>query len=262
VALKMLHPRVARDDAAVGRFRREAQLAAQLAHPAIVPVYDWDRRGDVAWYTMELAEGGSVAELIARSGPQPLAEIAPQVDLVLDGLSAAHGSGIVHRDLKPENILIDRYRRWRMSDFGIAYIPGETPGGPTGTPAFAAPEQLLGEPQGSSVDCFAMAAIVAFVLSGHPPFGDGDARAILARQLAGGLDVDVYHEALAEWLRRGLATAPDARFADAASMQRAWRATVSTVSRAERRAGWWRRLVFGGPAPVARTALPVVARGT
>jgi serine/threonine protein kinase len=263
VALKMLHPRVARDDAAVSRFRREAQLAAQLAHPAIVPVYDWDRRGDVAWYTMELAEGGSVAELIARSGPRPIAEVAPQVDLVLDGLSAAHASGIVHRDLKPENILIDRYRRWRMSDFGIAYIPGETPGGPTGTPAFAAPEQLLGEQQGSSVDCFAIAAIVAFVLSGRPPFGDGDARAILARQLAGGLDLEEFHEALAAWLRRGLAITPDSRFPDAAAMQRAWRTTVKTVSRAERRAGWWRRLVFGGPTPgTPRVAPPVVARGT
>ena len=93
VALKMLHPQVARDDAAVARFRREAQLAAQLAHPAIVPIYDWDRRGPVAWYTMELAEGGSVADLVVRSGPRPLAEIGPQVDLILDGLSAAHASG-------------------------------------------------------------------------------------------------------------------------------------------------------------------------
>ncbi len=257
VALKMLHPRVARDDAAVERFRREAQLAAQLAHPAIVPIYDWDRRGEVAWYTMELAEGGSVAELIVRSGPRPLAEVAPQVDLILDGLSAAHGSGIVHRDLKPENILIDRYRRWRISDFGIAHIPGETPGGPTGTPAFAAPEQLLGEPQGASADCFAIAAIVAFALSGRPPFGDGDARSILARQLAGELSFEGYHEALAAWLAQGLAAAPDARFADAAAMRRAWQTAIRTVARAERRAGWWRRLVFGPPVPAIRSPAPL-----
>jgi hypothetical protein len=101
------------------------------------------------------------------------------------------------------------------------------------------------------------------VLSGRPPFGDGDARAILARQLAGGLDVDEFHEALGAWLRRGLAITQDDRFPDAASMQRAWRATVKTVSRAERRAGWWRRLVFGEPTPNApRPAPPVVARGT
>ena len=80
VALKMLHPNVASDESAVARFRREARLAAQLAHPAIVPIYDWDSRGDVSWYTMELAEGGSVADLITRNGPRPFAEIAPQVD--------------------------------------------------------------------------------------------------------------------------------------------------------------------------------------
>ena len=148
VALKMLHPHVARDERAVARFRREARLAAQLAHPAIVPIFDWDSRGDVSWYTMELAEGGSVADLITRNGPRPFAEIAPQVDAVLDALAAAHSIGIIHRDLKPENMLIDRYRRWRITDFGIAKVAGEDAGGASGTPAFAAPEQLLGEAQG------------------------------------------------------------------------------------------------------------------
>src|SRR5881227_458898 len=125
VALKLLHPHVARDERIVGRFRREAKLAAMLAHPAIVPIFDWDSRGDVAWYTMELAEGGSVADLVARAGARPLSEIAPQIDNVLSGLAAAHAIGIVHRDLKPENILIDRYRRWRVADFGIANPAGE-----------------------------------------------------------------------------------------------------------------------------------------
>lgn len=120
VALKVLHPHVGEDQALVARFRREARLAAQLSHPAIIPIFDWDDVGGVSWYTMELAEGGSVADLVARSGPRPFEEICGQVDAVLDALSAAHGNGIMHRDLKPENILIDRYRRWRVTDFGIA----------------------------------------------------------------------------------------------------------------------------------------------
>jgi serine/threonine-protein kinase len=245
VALKMLHPQVAKDAIAVGRFRREAQLAAQLAHPAIVPIYDWDQRGDVAWYTMELAEGGSISNLVARNGPRPLAEIAPQVDSILDGLSAAHAVGIIHRDLKPENVLIDRYRRWRLSDFGIAQIPGEDVGGSTGTPAFAAPEQLLGEPQGPSVDCFAVAGIVAFVLTGRPPFGDGDARTILAQQLAGELSLAAFDASVAEWLAKGLSADPVGRFPDAAAMKRAWRAATAGRAQPERRS-WWRRLALGG----------------
>jgi serine/threonine-protein kinase len=246
VALKMLHPQVAKDSIAVGRFRREAQLAAQLAHPAIVPIYDWDQRGDVAWYTMELAEGGSISNLVARNGPRPLGEIAPQVESILDGLSAAHAVGIIHRDLKPENVLIDRYRRWRLSDFGIAQIPGEDVGGSTGTPAFAAPEQLLGEPQGPSVDCFAVAGIVAFVLTGRPPFGDGDARTILAQQLAGELSLAAFDASVAEWLAKGLSADPAGRFADAASMKRAWRVATADRVKAERRTSWWRRLALGG----------------
>jgi serine/threonine protein kinase len=244
VALQMLHPNIARDDVAVSRFRKEARLAAQLAHPAIVPIYDWDGRGEIVWYTMELAENGSVAELLARSGPRPLSEVAPQVESVLDGLAAAHGSGIVHRDLKPENILIDRYRRWRITDFGIANISGLDRSTATGTPAFAAPEQLLGEPQTASVDCFAVAAIVAFVLTGQPPFGDTDGRQILARQLAGRFDTDAYPPEIKGWLRRGLAPNPDARFADAAQMLGEWRRCTAAVFKREKKRQWWARL-FG-----------------
>jgi len=160
VALKVLHPHVSSDEQAVHRFRREAQLAAQLAHPAIVPIFDWDTNGGVSWYTMELAEGGSLAELVKRSGKRTLEEIAPQIDFVLDGLAAAHAAGIIHRDLKPENILIDRWRRWRIGDFGVAKVTGEELlSGTTGTPEFSAPEQLLGETQGPSVDCFELAAM-------------------------------------------------------------------------------------------------------
>ena len=248
VALKMLHPHIARDVRAVGRFRREARLAAQLAHPAIVPIYDWDSRGEVSWYTMELAEGGSVADLIARSGPRPLGELAQQVDLVLDGLIAAHASGIIHRDLKPENLLIDRYKRCRITDFGIANISGEDAGGTTGTPAFAAPEQLLGEPQGPAADCFAVAAIVVFSLSGSPPFGSGDAQTILARQLMEQIDLEEYPAEIAAWLRRGLAPIPEKRFADAAEMQRGWRRTLDVAFQRDDQLPWWRRWGPGAPA--------------
>ena len=242
VALKALHPSVARDDRAVRAFWREANLAAQLAHPAIVPIYDWDSTGDLSWYTMELAEEGSVASLVERSGPLPLAEIAPQVDAVLDALIVAHANGILHRDLKPENILIDRYLRWRVTDFGIANVTGEDVGGNTGTPAFAAPEQLLGEVQGPAADYFALAAIVVFALSGEPPFGDGDAQSILARQLSGRVDLDAYPTPICNWLRTSLAPRPEDRFADGEAMQQAWKAATAKVL-ARQQGPWWRRVI-------------------
>ena len=241
VALKLLHQHVARDERIVGRFRREARLAAQLAHPAIVPIFDWDSRGDVAWYTMELAEGGSVADLLARSGPRPLTEIAPQVDFILSGLSSAHSVGIVHRDLKPENVLIDRYRRWRLADFGIANVTGEEVAGSSGTPAFAPPEQLLGEAQDAAADCFSIAAIVAFAMSGVPPFGERDSASILARELQGDVDLTGYAPEIAAWLKLGLSSSPDDRFQDAAAMQLAWREAVQAVFERERQVPWWRR---------------------
>ena len=184
-------------------------------------------------------------------------EIAPQVDAVLDALVAAHANSIIHRDLKPENILIDRYRRWRITDFGIARVAGEDAGGASGTPAFAAPEQLLGEVQGPAVDCFAVAAIVVFVLRGHPPFPGRTGPAILAQQLSGHRDLSDFEPELAEWLRCGLASDTEQRFPDAAAMQAAWRKLVRAAeanARAEHpvdevsgesgvRPSWWKRVL-------------------
>jgi serine/threonine-protein kinase len=198
---------------------------------------------------MELEEEGSVADLVKRSGARPFAELAPQVESILDGLAVAHTAGIIHRDLKPENILIDRYRRWRVADFGIANAMGAQPAGASGTPAFAAPEQLLGEEQGVGTDLFAMAAIVIFALTARVPF-EGDGRAILAAQLAGRVDLDEVPPPLAGWLRRALAADPKKRFADADEMKTSWRSVAREVLREERRAqsGLWRMLrrAFGG----------------
>ena len=242
VALKMLHPHVARDADAVARFRREATLAAQLAHPALLPIFGFEERGGTSWYTMELAEGGSVAELVKRAGPRPMREAGPQVEFVLEGLAAAHAVGVVHRDLKPENLLIDRYRRWRVADFGIANALGEWAAGNSGTPAFAPPEQLLGESQGAAADVYALAAIVYTVLLGRPPY-PGDGPAVLAAQLAGPPPLDDFAPAVAEWLRTALASDAEGRFADAQAALVAWRRVRTVVDRIERRERWWRRAV-------------------
>lgn len=231
VALKMLHPNIARSVDAVTKFRREAQLAARLQHPAIVPIYAWEQKGGVHWYVMELEDEGSVGDLVRRSGPRPIAEVAPQIAFLLDGLDAAHQNGIIHRDLKPENVLLSRYQHWRIADFGIAAALGEDRTGTSGTPAFAAPEQLLGEPQSAAADLFGVAAIAYFALTGVAPFTGDDARAILAQQVAGQVNLEPVPEGLHDWFRRGLASDPDQRFADAAEMRTAWNRAVRSFAR-------------------------------
>ncbi|MDA1080966.1 MAG: serine/threonine-protein kinase [Gemmatimonadetes bacterium] len=229
VALKMLHPMVARSEDAVARFQKEAQLAARLQHPAIVPIYSWAQKGGVHWYVMELEDEGSLADLVRRQGPRPLDEVAPQVAFILDGLIAAHQNGIIHRDLKPENILLSRYRHWRIADFGIASALGDDRTGSSGTPAFAPPEQLLGEPQGVSADLFALAAIACFALTGRPPFDAADGRAILSLQLAGKPNLSGIPEDLRDWFKRSLSADPDKRFADGEEMRDAWNDAVEPL---------------------------------
>ena len=99
---------------------------------------------DIALYEAKGSDKGGVVFIdgherdVAAQQVHLREEIASPVDLVLDGLAAAHGAGVIHRDLKPENVLIDRYRHWRLADFGIANAMGEEIAGTTGTPQFAA----------------------------------------------------------------------------------------------------------------------------
>jgi serine/threonine-protein kinase len=201
---------------------------------------------------MELEDEGSIGDLVRRSGPRPIDEVAPQLAFLLEGLAAAHQHGIIHRDLKPENVLLSRYRHWRIADFGIAAALGEDGAGTSGTPAFAPPEQLLGEPQGVAADLFAVAAIAYFALVGVAPFVGADARSILAQQLASKADLSKVPAELRDWFTKGLSVDPDARFADALVMrERRFAPIVARVRRSVARRAHQAR--GGAVIPVAAT---------
>jgi eukaryotic-like serine/threonine-protein kinase len=185
VALKVLQPLVTRDPEVVERFRREAQLAAGLSHPNIVNIYDIGGRSGLLWYTMELIEGPSLAQLVEREGPLSLDRVVRLLREALSALAHAHGSGLVHRDIKPENMLIDLTGSLQITDFGLALaIRGKYAGATSqsGTPQFASPEQLLGERVDQRSDLYSLAAVAYYALLGRPPFPGRTVEQVLAKQ--------------------------------------------------------------------------------
>ena len=232
-AIKVLHPSLTADPAVMERFRREAQLAARVRHPNIVSIYDIRSRAGLQWYTMELIPGTSLAQLVLRRGPLSVDQSLRILDQALSALEHAHALGLVHRDLKPENLLIEPDGRLRITDFGLALaLRGDAPyGGATsrsGTPQFAAPEQLLGERVDQRTDLYSLAAVTYFALLGRPPFEGPTPEAILARQTTD--DIPSLHEFRSDVgremeavLRRALASDPAARYPTATAFRDAVR---------------------------------------
>jgi len=120
VALKRLAENLARDEALRRRFLREARLAAKLAHPNVVRVFDVGEDGGRPFIAMEYVEGETLAELVARRGPLPAPEAARLGVQACAGLAAAHAAGLVHRDVKPQNLLLGTEGVLKLGDFGIA----------------------------------------------------------------------------------------------------------------------------------------------
>jgi serine/threonine-protein kinase len=176
VAVKMLLAGAYAGPVQLERFRREAEAVASLRHPNIVQVYD---AGDVAgqpYFTMELVEGGSLAQRLAGK-LQSSRQAAEAVAILAGAVQFAHRSGIIHRDLKPANILVAAEGTIKITDFGLAKpVQGGADvtiyGSVVGTPSYMSPEQALGQARdiGPSADIYALGAILYEMLTGHPPF--------------------------------------------------------------------------------------------
>ena len=243
VAIKVLHPSLTADPSVLERFRREAQLAARLRHPNIVSIYDIMARAGLTWYTMEYVPGANLAQLVQRHGTFSLEQTERLLAEGLSALEHAHGLGLIHRDLKPENMLIEPDGRLRITDFGLALAlrGGARFGGATsrsGTPQFAAPEQLLGERVDQRADLYSMAAVAYFGLLGRPPFAGKTPEQILARQTSDDVPSltperrDVPRE-LEDVLRRAVRSDPNERFHSAGAFRAAVRGALG---------GFFRRL--------------------
>ena len=177
VAIKLLPPDMAFNASVRSRFLREAQMAAQLTHPNVVPIYMVDESDGLVYYVMALVDGDSAATLLARHGSLPADQVRRIVGEVADALDYAHRQGVVHRDIKPDNILLDRVTgRPMVTDFGIARAAAEesrltVTGIAVGTPAYMSPEQAMGERDvdGRS-DIYSLGIVAYQMLAGETPF--------------------------------------------------------------------------------------------
>jgi len=180
VAIKVLHPNLVNDPSFLVRFKQEAQIAAQLDHPNLVPVYDFGQEEGRYYIAMGYMPGGSLKELLAKEGKLSQEKAMRILEQVAEGLEHAHGRGIVHCDLKPGNILFDSSGNARISDMGFAKLlksdssaSMSVSGGLIGTPAYMAPEIWKGQTAIPATDLYSLACILVEMLSGKTLF-EGD----------------------------------------------------------------------------------------
>lgn len=183
-AIKVLHPEMCKDPAAIARFNREAANACRIEHERVARVFDFGETTDgLVYLAMEYVAGQSLKDIIQQDGPLPFARTAAIVRQIADGLGAAHRLGIVHRDLKPDNILVSKDEvtgadRCKVVDFGIAKAMGGNDkesgltktGFVVGTPEFMSPEQLLGAELDQRSDVYALALVAYTCLTCDLPF--------------------------------------------------------------------------------------------
>ncbi len=176
VALKMILAGQFASDADVQRFHTEAESAAQLDHPGIVPVFEVGEHEGHHYFSMGLVDGDSLAAQIA-DGPLPPKKAAEFARRVAEAIQYAHDKGVIHRDLKPANVLIDRDEQPRVTDFGLAKkVQGDSnltgTGQILGTPSYMPPEQAAGRISEvrETADVYSLGAILYATLTGRPPF--------------------------------------------------------------------------------------------
>ncbi|MCS0600155.1 protein kinase [Streptomyces sp. LP11] len=236
VAVKELLPDDALpdDDARRRRDRtfREARAVAQLRHPHIIVVHDVVERDGRPYLVMELVDGGSLADRVARRGPVDAAEAARIGVALLSAVRTAHAAGVLHRDIKPANVLIESGTdRVVLTDFGIAQVEGATTltetGSFVGSPEYTAPERMSGLRTGPESDLWSVGALLCTVLSGESPFRRDSLGGILHAVVSDDIRPPVEAEPLLPVVRGLLDRDPDRRL-DATDAERMLRTYLET----------------------------------
>ncbi len=192
VAIKVLPPELSYRSEIRSRFLREAETAAQLSHPNIVPIYSVDESNGIVYFVMACVDGVNVARRLHEQGRLPIADARRILKEVGEALAYAHARGVIHRDIKPDNILLESETgRAMVTDFGIARAVQEgqearltATGVAIGTPAFMSPEQAAGDREidGRS-DLYSLGVVAYQMLTGELPFSAGSTASMLMKHL-------------------------------------------------------------------------------
>ena len=187
LALKVLRDTL-RGDEDRARFLREGQLAASISHAHTVYIFGSEEVGGAPAITMELLSGGTLKDRVSAGGPMPPSAAVSAVLDIIGGLDAAQAAGILHRDIKPSNCFVDADGAVKVGDFGLSIstltrdVRHElATAGFEGTPHFAAPEQLRGEPLDVRADIYAVGATLYYLLTGRPPLDAPDFRELVSK---------------------------------------------------------------------------------
>ena len=234
VAIKVLRADLARDPSFYLRFRREAQNAAALNHPAIVAVYDTGEAetpsGPLPYIVMEYVDGVTLRDIIHHDGPMPPRRALEVIADACQALNFSHQHGIIHRDVKPANIMISKTGAVKVMDFGIARAIADTGNSVTqtaaviGTAQYLSPEQARGERVDARSDVYSLGCVLYELLTGEPPFV-GDSPVAVAYQHVREDPVAPSHKhpgisaELDAVVLKALAKNPDNRYQSAAEMR-------------------------------------------
>ncbi|MEZ6094111.1 MAG: serine/threonine-protein kinase [Pirellulaceae bacterium] len=186
IAIKVLSPHLASSGVARRRFEREAQAAAAVNHPNVVPIHAVDASAEFPYLVMSFVPGHSLQTVVNKSGPLDAKSIVRIAKQIAAGLSAAHRQGLVHRDIKPANILLENdLNRAMITDFGLARAADDAAmtqtGWLAGTPHYMSPEQSRGEDIDARSDLFSLGSVMYFMATGREPFRGETPLAILRR---------------------------------------------------------------------------------
>ncbi len=186
LAIKLLSPMLASNGASRQRFFREAQAAASIVHPNIVPIYAVSAEEKIPYIVMPLVGGGSLEQRLIKDGPMPITQVLAFGLQVAEGLVAAHQQGIVHRDIKPANLLLDEGGfRVMLTDFGLARALDDASltasGMVAGTPQYMSPEQAAGRSVDHRTDIYSLGAVMYALATGRPPITGSSTMEVLRK---------------------------------------------------------------------------------